>query len=794
MALCRNRIPKITHHIILLFKLSNQNFINSAIYTNRHDLNLIQTKPICSNASRSTVEALISIFTRRPFSLDTPELQELSSNLTPDIVETVLKSFKNWRVAHMFFNWASNQKGYAHSCYTYNAMASILSNARQNALLRALALNLSNLQCFWTPGAFGYFIRCLGSQGLVREAIDLFDQVKSSRVCIPNSYSYNCLLEAISKSGDVGLIELRLNEMRNLGWQIDKHALTPLLQCYCNGGEFEKALGVFNEMRDKGWVDAHVLTTILVSFSKLGEVDRAFELIEGMERDLNISLNEKTFCVLIHGFVKESRVDKALHLLDKMRRTGFVPDISIYDVLIGGLCQNKETDKALMLCKQMRELGMIPDVKIISTLLSCLRDERDMIMLLEEKQADLDLGKRTLLCNSVLAGFVNNGSVDRAYHLLRAMIGNEMNGEFEAEKILLAKENVRPDTTSFQTVIDGLCKSDKLDLALGLFFEMDQIGCKRSVLLFNNLIDCLSNADRLDDCFDLLNKMKESGFQPTHFTFNSIFGCLCRRGDVAGALDMVREMRVHGHQPWIKYYTLLVKKLCEHGRADDARNFLVNMTQVGFLPDMVAYSATIYGFLKTKELDQALELFREICTLGYCPDVVAYNMIINGLCKAKRILEAEDAINEMLSKGLVPSVVTYNFLIDGWCKYGDIDRAILCFSRMLEEEQEPNVITYTTLVDGLCKAEKPDRALKLWSEMEDKGCAPNRIAYMALIHGLCKCGKPDDALLYLRKMEDMEMTPDAFVYEALIDAFMSNSNTSMAHEVSEKMARHKNTS
>lgn len=793
MALCRNRILKTTHHITLL-KLSNQNFINSTIYTNRHDHDLIQTKPICTNASRSTVEALISVFTKRPFSLESPELQELSSYLTPEIVETVLKSFKNWRVAHMFFNWASNQKGYAHTCYTYNAMASILSNARQNAPLRALALNLSNFQFFWTPGALGYFIRCLGSQGLVKEAIDLFDQVKSSRVCVPNSYSYNCLLEAISRSGDVGLIETRFNEMRDLGWQIDKHTLTPLLQCYCNSREFEKALGVFNEMRDKGWVDAHVLTTLLVSFSKLGEVDRAFELIMWMEKEQNISLNEKTFYVLIHGFVKESRVDKALHLLDKMRKTGFIPDISIYDVLIGCLCKNKEIDKALMLCNQMRELGMTPDVKIMSMLLSCLQDEKDMIWLLEEKQADLDLGKRMLLYNSVLSGFVNNGSVNRAYHLLKATIGNGTNGGFEAENIILVKENVCPDTTSFQIVIDGLCKSDKLDMALGLFFEMDQIGCKRSVLIFNNLINCLSIADRLNECFDLLNKMKESGFQPTHFTFNSIFGCLCRRGDVAGALDMVREMRVHGHQPWIKYYTLLVKKLCEQGRADDAHNFLVNMTQVGFLPDMVAYSATIYGFLKTKELDQALEIFREICRRGYCPDVVAYNTIINGLCKAKRILEAEDAINEMFSKGLVPSVVTYNFLIDGWCKNGDIDRALLCFSRMIEEDQEPNIITYTTLVDGLCNAQKPDHALKLWTEMEHKGCAPNRIAYMALIHGLCKCGKSDDALLYLQKMEDKEMTPDPFVYEALVDALMSNSNTIMAHEVAEKMAKLTNTS
>ncbi|KAI3454965.1 hypothetical protein Pfo_011628 [Paulownia fortunei] len=789
MAMYMTRIPKMTYRIILLFQSTNQSFITSTVCMNiNYSIRLIQRKPICSNAKTRTVEAsLISVFTKRPFCLESPELQELSSKLTPEVVETVLKSFRNWRLAQVFFNWASNQEGYSHGCYTYNAMAAILSNARQNAPLRDLAVNLPKSWCFWTPGALGYFLRCLGSQGLVEEANSLFDQVKVSGLCVLNCYSYNCLLEVIAKGGDVGLLEYRLNEMRNLGWPIDKHALTPALQCYCNARKFDKALMVFNDLNEKGWVDQHILAILVVSYSKCGEVDMAFELIEWAERNLKISLNEKTLCILIHGFVRECRVDKALELYDKMIKLRYLPDISVYDVLIGGLCKNKEIGKALMLYMHMQESGISPDVRIISQLLLCIPEERDMIQLLEDSWMDLDVRKRMLLYNSVLTGLVNGGYVDKAYHLLKASMGSGMNGNSQADKISLIKG--KPDTTCFQTVIDGLCNADKLDMALDLFHDMDRSGCKRSVLLFNNLIHCLSNADRLNVCFDLLNEMKETELQPTHFTFNCILGCLCRRVDVAGALDLLREMRVCGHEPWIKYYTLLVKKLCENGKAVEAYNFLADMTKEGFLPDLIAYSATIDGFLNINELDRGLKLFREICERGYCPDVVTYNTIIKGLCKAKRITEAEDILNEILGKGLVPSVVTYNLLIDGWCKDGDTDQAVLCFSRMIEEEKEPNVITYTTLVDGLCNAGKPDDALNLWIEMEHKGCDPSRIAYMALIHGLCKCRKPDAALIYLQKMEEKEMLPDTYIYKDLIDAFASNSNTAMAHELLEKMVK-----
>ncbi|KAK9275891.1 hypothetical protein L1049_023165 [Liquidambar formosana] len=782
-------IKSISHYALipLFFHARKSLFTGSLSFT------LPFLRPMCTKTHQShvklslspdhikTVDGLISIFTDKAFSVDDQELKNLGPVLTTDIVETVLKGLKSWKIAHMFFTWASNQDGYRHNCYTYNAMASILSHARQNAPLRVLALDIVNSRCSMTPGALGFFIRCLGSLGLVDEANVLFDQVKKIGLCVPNNYSYNCLLEAISQSSSVGLVEMRLKEMHEFGWQPDKYTLTPLLQVYCNAGNFEKGLDVFNEIYNRGWVDAHVFTILVLSFSKWGEVDKAYELIERM-KDRNIRLNEKTFCVLIHGFVRKSRMDKALQLFKEMQKLGFAPDIALYDVLIGGLCKNEELQEALHLYSDMKESGIHPDVGILTKLISSFPEET-IVQLIAERQDDLDAEAMVLLYNSVLNGFVNKGSIDKAYRLLRAMMGDEFNGDVEVDKLFRVKDMVCRNTTSFSIVIDGLCKTGKLDVALSLFREMVQIGCERNLLLYNNLIAELSNSNRLEESYDLLKEMKESGFKPTHFTHNSIFGCLCRREDVAGALDLVRVMRVYGHKPWIKYYSLLVKRLCKHGRVVEACNFLAKMVQEGFLPDIIAYSAAIDGFIKIQEVDRALDLFREICARGYCPDVVAYNILINGLCKTKRITEAQDVLNEMLLKGLVPSVVTYNLLIDGWCKNGDIDRAILCLSRMVKEEREPNIVTYTTIIDGLCNVGKADDALVFWNEMERKGCSPNRVAFMALIHGLCKCGRPNTALGYLHEMEEKQMKPDTFVFVALVSAFLSDKNPPMAFEI-----------
>ncbi|KAJ9159979.1 hypothetical protein P3X46_025424 [Hevea brasiliensis] len=738
----------------------------------------------------STTNYIISIFTKQPFCPDSPELKSLAPMLNTKVVESVLNAFKSWRIAYTFFNWASIQYGYEHNMYTYNTMASILSHARENAPLKALSLAILNSRCSMSPGALGFFIRCLGSVGLVDEANVLFDQVKRMGLCVPNSYSYNCLLEAISRSKStstsVSLVEKRLKEMHYQGWEFDKYTLTPVLQVYSNAGKFNEALGVFNKICDCGWLDEHLLSILVLSFSKCSEVDKAFELIEKME-DQNVRLNEKTLCILIHGFVKQSRVDKALQLFYNMQKYGFTPDIALFDVLIGGLCRSKDLDKALALYSEMKLFKIQPDVGIVTKLLSFFSEEGELIRILDAIHEDMDVEGLTLLCNSWLNSLVNNGLLDKAYCLLQVMMGKECIDNVELHRLFRDKKMVAPNTASFTIVIDGLIPAGKLDLALYLFREMAQIGCSRNLIIYNNLIDGLCNSDRLEQSYELLREMKESGIGPTQFTHNAIFGCLCRRGDASGALDLVKKMRIHGHQPWIKHYTLLVRKMCKNGKATQACKFLADMIQEGFLPDIVAYSASLRGLIEIQEVDQALKLFRDICARGHCPDVVAYNILISGLSKAQRITEAQNIFEEMVMKGLVPSVVTYNLLIDGWCKSGCIDEALHCLSSMSAKEREPNVITYTTLIDGLCNAGRPDDAIMLWTEMRRNGCTPNRVAFMAFIHGLCKCGRPNAALAHLREMEEKEMEPDSFVYIGLISAFLADLKLPLAFEILKEM-------
>ncbi|XP_062180842.1 putative pentatricopeptide repeat-containing protein At5g08310, mitochondrial isoform X2 [Phragmites australis] len=583
---------------------------------------------------------LLDEFSRPRASRNAARLRRLASHLTPPAVESVLLRLPSWRHALDFFGWAVDQPGFRHSCYSLNAMASLLP-PHQRAHLDRLATNALTACCAMTPGALGFLLRRLGAAGLPDTAARVFDQARTALGCAPNVYAYNCLLDALARAGRADDAEARLREMvARLGEDsVDRYTLTSLLQCYCNAGRPDDASTVFRRMSERGWVDGHVLTTLVVAFSKWGKVDGAVELVARMEA-LGMQPSEKTLSVLVHGFAKQGRVDMAMEMFRKMVSYGFSVDLLMYSVLIEGLCQGNEIKKAVELFEEMKRDGVAPDVHLLKKIIAAFCREGDFAIVgpfINENTEHLKPTGVAPLYTVVLEGLVNRGEVEAAYQLLSSMAcGGQRIGDDDTIGLHMfyISEDVKPNSDSFNIVVCGLCKVKKLDLALSLTKDMVDLGCKGKLLMFNDLILELCNLDRLDDGYAIFRQMKDLGLKPSEFTYNTLFYGICRRKDPSAAIDLMREMRTNGHTPWIKNCTEMVQQLCFSGRITEALQFLDEMLKMGFLPDIVTYSAAMNGMCKTGEIDNALGLFRDISSKYYLPDVVAHNIMINGFRKS----------------------------------------------------------------------------------------------------------------------------------------------------------------
>ncbi|KAJ3680375.1 hypothetical protein LUZ60_016653 [Juncus effusus] len=760
-------------------------FLRSLRQISSHS-NLNNLNTICPFPLNDVARQLFDQFTLPKHQRDLTNLSQ--NSLTPALTELVLKELKQWKSAHEFFYWAESQPQYKHNCYAYNTMASILSTAKQKTQLKSLTSDVVTRGCVMTPGALGFFIRCVGNLGLVEEAQFVFENA-SKLSCVPNIYTYNCLLEVLAKTGRVDLMEPRFQEIDlRPDLKPDKYTYTSVLQCYCNARKLEKMLEIFDKMNSNGWVDTHVLTILTVAFCKWGKVEKACELVEKME-GFGMIPNEKTFRVLIQGFVKQGRVDKALEMFDKMKRVRLVGDFTLYSVLIDGLCENKELDRVFKYFEEMKMNGISPDTKLVRKIVSTFCENGDFSnagKVFVENTIDLKPSSIVLICNAILDGLVNHGEINKAYQLLKLMIGSSKLDEFNLgfdEEVLDIIKDVKPNDDSFNIVVCGLCKIKKLDEALNLLNNMIQYGYEGKIRMYNDLISELCKEGRLEESYNLFHKIRDLGFTPTEFTYNSLLYGHCRGENSREALDLIKEMRVYGHVPWIKHCTKMVQDLCSNERIEEASYFLSEMIKIGFLPDLIPFSAIIDGLCKSGFVDKAEELFCEISKSNYLPDVVAHNILINGFVKSGNLEKAVGIFDEMLEKGLNPSVVSYNLMIDGLCKNNNLERAFCLLNKMVSEEKSPNVVTYTNLIDGLLNESRANEALDLWNEMREKGILPNEIAYTALVNGLCKCGKVNTALDYYREMREKGFEIDLFGRFLLINCLILEGQSVEAFEL-----------
>ncbi|KAG8085147.1 hypothetical protein GUJ93_ZPchr0010g11072 [Zizania palustris] len=427
---------------------------------------------------------LLDEFSRPRASRDAARLRRLATHLTAPAAESVLMKLPSWRHALDFFRWAAEQPGFRHSCYSLNAMASLLPR-HQHTHLDRIAADAIATRCLMTPGALGFLLRCLGAAGLTDTAVRVFDAARASFSCTPNSYTYNCLLDALAKAGRADDADARVREMVTKcgDGSVDKYTLTSLLRCYCNAGRPDDANDVFQRMSERGWVDEHVLTTLAVAFSKWGKVEGAVDLVRRMEA-LGMRLSEKTLNVLVHGFAKQGRIDKAMDMFAKMLSYGFVIDLAMYSVLIEGLCQDKDIGKAVKLFKEMKSSGVAPDVRLLKRMIEAFCREGDFAtvdLFINDNAECLKSGGVVPLYNAVLEGLVNRGEVEAAYELLCSMVcgGHGVNDDATVGAHMLhIKEDAKPNSDSFNIVVCGLCKVKKLDMALALIKDMSGLGCK----------------------------------------------------------------------------------------------------------------------------------------------------------------------------------------------------------------------------------------------------------------------------------------------------------------------------
>lgn len=196
-----------------------------------------------------------------------------------------------------------------------------------------------------------------------------------------------------------------------------------------------------------------------------------------MKSDGTVSPTTYTYSVLIDGFCKRNRVDKALSLLEEMDEGGLPPFPKVYCTFITTLGKaNDEVSKedienlANVMIKHFGKHGKLKEAVVVYL----LRDH----------------ARSGLSVNALVSGMVKAGMINEANLLLRRMeeIGFILNG--------FAREGVPK-------------------LAIDMFEAMKQSGIKPDGVTYNTLLGCFLHARMFDEAARVTREMKDEVFAIT---------------------------------------------------------------------------------------------------------------------------------------------------------------------------------------------------------------------------------------------------------------------------------------
>ncbi|KAL0857437.1 hypothetical protein Bca101_062591 [Brassica carinata] len=211
-------------------------------------------------------------------------------------------------------------------------------------------------------------------------------------------------------------------------------------------------------------------------------------LFDQMKSDGTVSPTKYTYSVLIDGFCKRNRVDKALLLLEEMdEKAGLPPFPPVYCSFINTL--SKENDEV---SKEDKEnLGKIIMIKHFG------KHEK----LKEAVVVDLlkDQGSGGLDVNAFVSGMVKAGMINEANLLLRKM---EENG------FIL-------DVNSHNIILNGFAREGVPKLAIDMFEDMKHSGIKPDGVTYNTLLGCFLHAGKFKEAARVTREMKDEGFAIT---------------------------------------------------------------------------------------------------------------------------------------------------------------------------------------------------------------------------------------------------------------------------------------
>ncbi|KAJ8753616.1 hypothetical protein K2173_022857 [Erythroxylum novogranatense] len=349
----------------------------------------------------------------------------------------------------------------------------------------------------------------------------------------------------------------------------------------------------------------------------------------------------------------------------------------------------------------------------------------------------------------------------------------------------MRSRRIGPSPKTFAIIAERYAAAGKPHRAFKVFLHMREYGCFQDLHSFNTILDVLCKSGRVEMAYNLFKTLR-GRFKVDCVSYNIIANGWCLIKRTPKALEVLKEMVERGLSPNITTCNTMLKGYIRAGQINEAWDFFLEMKKRKCEIDVVTYTTVIHGFGVVGEVKRAQKVFYRMVEDGVLPSVATYNAFIQVLCKKDNVENAMSVFEEMVKKGYVPNSVTYNLLIRGLFHAGQMERAMELMERMKDDECDPNVQTYNIAIRYFCDAGEIERGLDLFQKMGSGDCLPNLDTYNILISGMFVRKKSDDMVVagkLLLEMVDRGFMPRRLTFNRILDGLLLTGNQGFAKEI-----------
>ncbi|KAK6277282.1 hypothetical protein POUND7_017605 [Theobroma cacao] len=302
------------------------------------------------------------------------------------------------------------------------------------------------------------------------------------------------------------------------------------------------ALGLDKAMEFYIWVEnffgfAHNEKTckeMAFVLAKGNDLKVLWHFLKDMSRRENSGLvTTSTVTCLIKVLGEEGLVNEALACFYRMKQFRCKPDVFAYNMIIHALCRVGNFNKARFLLEQMELPGFIcpPDVYTYTILISSYC------------KFSMQTGCRKAIRRRLY----------EANHLFRLMLF----------------KGFVPDVVTYNCLIDGCCKTYRIEKALELYDDMNKRDCVPNRITYNSFIRYYCAVNEIDKGIEMMRRMQQMNHGlATNSSYTPIIHALCEAGRVLEAKDFLLELISGGSIPREYTYKLVCDTLNSVGAAN----------------------------------------------------------------------------------------------------------------------------------------------------------------------------------------------------------------------------------